>query len=66
MSSILALIISSSSMQSPPIPKVITEAIEIGSNRTMSLFIDRVDDVSETVATKNSSKSSTSLDLCNS
>ena len=44
MSSILALIIISSKIQSPSIPNVITEAIESGSSRMSSLFIERVTD----------------------
>jgi len=44
MSSILALIISSSKMQSLSIPNVITEAIESGSSRMSSLFIKRMTD----------------------
>ena len=45
MSSILALTISSSRMQSPSIPNVITEAIESGSSNVSSLFIDRLYDI---------------------
>jgi len=45
MSSILALIISSSRIQSPSIPNVITEAIKSGSSNKSLLFTDRLNDI---------------------
>ena len=47
MSSILALIISPSRIQPPSIPNVITEAIKSGSSKMTSLFIDRLNDVTD-------------------
>ena len=41
----LALTISSSRMQSPSIPNVITEATDSGSSNMSSLFIDRLTDI---------------------
>ena len=45
MSSMLALTISSSRIQSPSIPNVITEATESGSSNISSLFVDRFTDI---------------------
>ena len=45
MSSMLASTISSSRIQSPSIPNVITEAIESGSSNISSLFIDNMTDI---------------------
>ena len=44
-SSVLALTISSSRMQSPSIPNVITEATESGSSNNSSPFVDRLTDM---------------------
>ena len=59
MSSILALIISSSRIQSPPKPNVITEAIKSGSSNISSLFIDRlsdeIDELDDLLSTTNNS-----------
>ena len=41
----LALTISSSRMQSPSIPNVITEATRSGSSNNSSLFVDKLTDV---------------------
>ena len=41
----LALNISSSRMQSPSIPDVITEATDSGSSNMSSLFIDKLTDI---------------------
>ena len=56
----LALTISSSTMQSPPIPNVITEATESGSSNISSLLIDNLTNMfqflSITVVAENNSK----------
>ena len=47
----LALNISSSRMQSPSIPNVITEATDSGSSNMSSLFIDKLTDITDDLST---------------